>query len=451
MKRSISVLLLALPLAAALVALAYVLLPHLGYSVVFVAEDRSSFTFEPGALTGDEISPLPSPRISRDDSPQEESSEQAAAEVRSLVVLLADGVGFSHLAAARVALAGAGGRLTVERFPVASWHTTFSAEGMYTDSAAGATALATGVLTTPGFLSVDPDGRPVPTLMEEALAAGKSAAVVTDSYLWDASPAAWLVHHDDRRDYDEVARQMAASEVNLAVGEARRDEEGSDDLAARLDAFRDAGYAVARTLDEVEDVDELDEPGSDRQVVLLPPGSVADPDAAPELADLVDAALERLTRNPEGFVLFVETEEVDSGAHNGDLDRVIRGLGSLDAAARRVVDYATGRDDVLVVFTGDHETGGLALANSRAGEALVPMWAWGYHTATPVPLLAWGPGAERLMGVHQNAEVGRILRRLLSPAGETAPATGRAPAEAAGAPGPAPGPGASAPAAPAGG
>ena len=123
-----------------------------------------------------------------------------------------------------------------------------------------------------------------------------------------------------------------------------------------------------------------------------------------------------MTQDADGFVLFVETEEVDSGAHNNDLDRVIRGLGALDAVARRVLEVVGDRGDTLVGFTGDHETGGLALANSKDGEALQPMWAWGHHTGAPVPLLAWGAGAEALSGVHDNAQIGRILRSLMASA-----------------------------------
>ena len=400
--RFLKLTLLAVALGSVLLALAYFGLTRSGWDVEVRPPTESSFVFRADSDVADSgvYAPMSTQPVEDDGSPRP----------KNLVVLLADGLGFPHLVAARTGLVGAKGRLQVERFPVASWHTTFSADGMYTDSAAGATALATGVLTTPGSLAVDADGQPVPTIMEDALAAGKSVAVITDSYLWDASPAAWLVHHETRRDYDEIARQMAESGVSIAFGETRGEEEEA--LAPLLQPFRDAGFDM---LLQPEDFERPWKGGQPR-MSAFPPGSIADPDISPNLVDLADFALYRMMRDPEGFVLFVETEEVDSGAHNGDLDRVIRGLGALDEAARRILKVVGERDDTLVVFTGDHETGGLALANSGDGEPLKPMWAWGYHTGAPVPLLAWGAGAERLAGVHDNAEVGRILRELMTPA-----------------------------------
>lgn len=401
MKRLLFISSLSVLLALLLVALAFVVLPRAGWDVDVRPSTESAFTFR---ADGDPaVSPDPAFTWATSDD------EGDSPGPTNLVVLLADGLGFPHLVAARTGLVGAKGRLQVERFPVASWHTTFSPNGMYTDSAAGATALATGVLTTPGSLSVDADGRPVPTIMEDALAAGKSVAVVTDSYLWDASPAAWLVHHDTRRAYGEIARQIAESGVHIAFGETRGEDEEA--LALRLQPFRDAGFDM---LLQPEDFERPWKGGQPR-MSAFPPGTIADPDVSPNLVDLADFALYRMLRNPDGFVLFVETEEVDSGAHNGDLDRVIRGLGALDEVARRIFEVLGERNDTLVVFTGDHETGGLALGNSNDGEPLKPMWAWGYHTGAPVPLLAWGAGAERLAGVHDNAEVGRILRSLMTP------------------------------------
>lgn len=411
MRVSLRIFLISLALACVLLALAVSVLPWLGYELTLRPENGIEAralmvlgTMDDGTMGGD---------AAEDPGAAGHTLVQPTTEdgrPTNLVILLADGVGFPHLTAARAALAGARGKLTVERFPITSWHTTFNLESTYTDSAAGATALSAGVETLPGGLAVDAEGRAVATVMEEAMERGQSVAVVTDSYLWDASPAAFLAHQTSRREYDDIARQMAASGVDLAFGEARSRDESSVEL--RIGPFRQAGYRVVRSGNELELSAAV---GSGEPVLgLFGTGEIADPDAVPELVGLVSLALDRLAKNPDGFVLFVESEEIDSGAHNGDLDRVVDGLGALDAVARRVVDFARDRDDTLVVFTGDHETGGLALAHSHDDEPLRAMWAWGHHTWAPVPVLAWGPGAEQLMGVRSSAEVGQILRRLMA-------------------------------------
>ena len=78
----------------------------------------------------------------------------ADAEVRNVIWLFADGIGLTHVVAARSELVGLNGRLTFERMPVTGWFTTHEAASLITDSAASATALATGVKTELGALSV---------------------------------------------------------------------------------------------------------------------------------------------------------------------------------------------------------------------------------------------------------------------------------------------------------
>ncbi|HET9622645.1 MAG TPA: alkaline phosphatase, partial [Kofleriaceae bacterium] len=89
---------------------------------------------------------------------------------------------------------------------------------LVTDSAAGGTALATGVQTRPRMLAVDPDGRRVATLVEVAAHAGRATGVVTTADLTDATPAAFLSHVVDRGDAKAIAAQEAAAPPTIAIG-----------------------------------------------------------------------------------------------------------------------------------------------------------------------------------------------------------------------------------------
>lgn len=348
--------------------------------------------------------------------PAEDAEATAAAGLerpRSAVIFLADGMGFAQLVAARAALVGMEGRLTMERFPVTAWHTTHSPDGLYADSASGATAISTGEKTLPSYLGVDADEEPLETLFEKVMASGKSTALVTDSYLWDASPSAFYAHRPGRRDLDGIVQDLAASGVLFAGGEE------SPWGEVNLDPLRDAGYHL------LEDAGGLAELPDGPVVVHLESGSIPDPERPPSLEELALAALGRVMDDPDGFVLFVETEETDSGAHNNDLDRVIAGLASLDRTVEAVLERLDDRDDVLFLVTADHETGGLALGDADPGEPLRAHWPSEHHTAGAVPLLAYGPGAAAFGGVLENDQVGRILRSLLVPP-DAAPVMDRA-------------------------
>jgi len=341
-----------------------------------------------------------------------ESPEQGDVEVKNVVFLLADGLGFPHLLAARAALVGVEGRLELERMPVSGWLTTHTASRLVTDSAASATALGSGFKTDSGVVGLDPSGEELRSAAEAARGSGRSVGLITDSYLFDASPAAFSAHVESRHDYPEVVAGMADSGIELLVGELPSRSEHPEEAERVVTAFADAGYAVARDLPELRRLAPAGEPVAG----LFRYTSITRDPEDPSLEQLAEVALERLSADPEGFFLLVETEETDSGAHDHDLGRVIDGVAALDAVARTVLDFARRDGRTLVVFTADHETGGLLLLGGEAGEPMGIAWGTHYHTASPVPLLAYGPGAERLAGVRDNTDVGELLVELMSAA-----------------------------------
>lgn len=333
------------------------------------------------------------------------------ARVRNVVLLVGDGMGFSQMAATRLAYLGPDGRLAMERFPVSSWVWTYAAGTLLTDSAAAATALASGFKTLPGALGVSPRGRPHPTLAEAALGRGLGVGLVTTTAIVDATPAAFASHVASRREITAVADQMAASGIELLIGEGA--DPGSprelELMRALIGRFRERGYRSATTWEELQAA----VGGGGRVLGMLPGGSIADPETAPALVDLFDLAVDRLEASPDGFFLLVESEEPDTGGHRGDLPRVAAGIWELDRVARRAAELARRRGDTLVLVTADHETGALVLPGGEAGEPLPHRWYSAGHTAAPVPLLAYGPGAGRFSGVLDNTEVPRILADLL--------------------------------------
>ncbi|MEM7050265.1 MAG: hypothetical protein AAF604_11435 [Acidobacteriota bacterium] len=80
-----------------------------------------------------------------------------------------------------------------------------------------------------------------------------------------------------------------------------------------------------------------------------------------------------------------------------------------------VLDFTETDEETLLVFTSDHETGGLALsAGDRTNSTLRALWPTDDHTGVPVPLLATGPGSERFVGSFATRQVGAFLLDILS-------------------------------------
>lgn len=117
-------------------------------------------------------------------------TDREAPRAKSVILLVGDGMGQAHRLAGQLVSRGTSGRLAMDRLPIAGLMGTVSADPdtFVTDSAAAATAMATGVKTVNGAVAVDPNGRPVSSILELAKRAGKSAGLITTCQITDATP-----------------------------------------------------------------------------------------------------------------------------------------------------------------------------------------------------------------------------------------------------------------------
>ncbi len=332
---------------------------------------------------------------------------------RNLVLLIGDGMGLAHVTTARLALAGPDGTLAMDGMPVTGLVRTSPTDAVVTDSAAAATALATGTRTRNGRIGSDPDGRPLTTLLEAAAGAGRATGLVVTSTITHATPASFAAHAEDRADEGSIAVQLVGSGVDVLVGGGRAwFQPGSTPGSRRTDdrdllaAAAAAGYTVVAT--EAE----LAAATGPRILGLLAPEGIRTGAAdAPALPSLTRAVLDRLAAAPRGFVLMVEGSQIDWAGHANDLPALVDRMREFDATVAVALAFARERGDTLVVVTADHETGGLAVTGG-APPAVAPApaaWSTHSHTAQDVPLYAEGPGAARFTGSVDNAEVGRRL------------------------------------------
>lgn len=342
--------------------------------------------------------------LAQGEAPSRLPAPEPGGRPKNAVVMIADGLGFAGIEASRLLNRGIGGHLQLDRFPVAGFSTTRSAIDVVTDSGAGATAIATGKKTLNGRLGVDAGGKPLRTLAELAKAQGKAVGLITDSYMWDATPGGFAVHQANRRKYLDIALELAGRDFDLLIGcETRRVEEDDDDQGPIVQKFLAQGYQVGR------DLDWLAKAGPRKALALLAGGTLSPQEGASQLPLAVALAIARLEQDPEGYFLLIESEETDSGGHDNIIEQVARGVEALDGSLEKVFAAAERGGETLVVFTADHETGGLAILGGKEGKPLEYRFTTDGHNAEPVPLLAYGPGAERFAGSHDNTEVGKDL------------------------------------------
>ena len=105
-------------------------------------------------------------------------------KTKNVILFIGDGMGFEQVKAAGIYAFGESGTLSFESFPYTGSISTNNAEGKTTDSAAAATAMATGVKVLNGVISMEipGSGRPMETIMEHYKAMGKWTGFVTSYF-----------------------------------------------------------------------------------------------------------------------------------------------------------------------------------------------------------------------------------------------------------------------------
>ncbi|WP_410651481.1 alkaline phosphatase [Amycolatopsis sp. cmx-4-54] len=369
-----------------------------------------------------------------------------ARSARNIIYLQGDGLGLGQRDLLRLALKGKNGRLAMDGLAVTGLVRTSSddPDEIVTDSAAAATALATGHKTRNGAVGVDSRGRPLETILERAKRAGKSTGLVTTAQVTGASPAAFAAHVPSRDSQSDIAKQYIENsrpDVLLGGGEDwwypkgnpglwpdKPGEESRSPYGNLVERAQRTGYTYVR------DGDELRNTRANRILGLFANEDMVDygPDGvgkyAPRvpLQQMARKALDTLSKNPRGFFLFLEEEGTDGMSHENNAHGVIDAGRALDATVAEVMRFVRAHPDTLVIIGGDHETGGLAIENYDASDTdpdqdgpfdipgsklrFTVDWTTHDHTGSDTPVTAEGPGSTRLGGTVENTDVHWVMR-----------------------------------------
>ena len=318
---------------------------------------------------------------------------------KNVILLIGDGMGFEQVTAANCYN---GGALSFESLPYQGEVTTFSASSSVTDSAASATAMATGhkVYNDVVSMAYPGGGGELETVLEYSRDRGKSTGLVTTTYMTHATPACFGAHEPNRDNTTQIAGDyLNQTRPNVLFGG------GANGLTWA--AAGAAGYDVVTTAAQLQ---ALDTDAETRVAGLF--GSTHLPYEfdglrnLPHLSEMTEVALDILDNDPDGFFLMVEGGRIDHACHDNDIVRSIHETLEFSVATQRVLDWAAGRTDTMVLVTADHETGGLAvLEDNGPGNYPAVSWSSTNHTGANVPIYAWGANAELVGGVMDNTDL----------------------------------------------
>ena len=132
-------------------------------------------------------------------------------KAKNIILAIADGAGLNHITVSRLAIGGPNHKLYIDQLPINGTSTTHAYENLITDSAAAATAWATGNKTKNRYLSVDKDKKNLTTIFEMLDKKGYLKGIVATSSVTHATPAAFYAHIDSRYKEKEIAKQLLNS------------------------------------------------------------------------------------------------------------------------------------------------------------------------------------------------------------------------------------------------
>ncbi|MEM1117894.1 MAG: alkaline phosphatase [Bacteroidota bacterium] len=310
--------------------------------------------------------PAPAPPPDRPVTLDDQAPKRADTP-QNVILMIADGFG---PASATLGAAAKGAPLAFDSLLVGSVETS-ATDNRVTDSAAGATAFACGIKTYNGAIAVDTLGLPCRTLLEAAEDRGMVSGLVATSRITHATPASFATHVLARSQEAEIARQLAASEVDLLFGGGRRffTERPLGDASADTDLLRPltevmttSGWSVA-----------VDAAGYDAIAALPAAAFLAESHLAyevdrdetdePSIAEMTQKAIDLLAAEAgeAGFFLMVEGSRIDHAGHGNDPAGHLGDILAYDEAVAVALAFAAADGNTLVVSTSDHETGGMTL------------------------------------------------------------------------------------------
>lgn len=320
---------------------------------------------------------------------------------KNIILLIGDGMGLGQISAA---MYQNNGSLYMENAKHIGLIKTHSASSIITDSAAGATAFATGKKTYNKSINMDMDSLPLKpityTLMEKDIKTG----IVCTSSVTHATPACFYGNQINRYGFnEELAEQFVKSNINVLIGGGESYFNKRSDRKNLIDSLKNKNYVI------IDSIIDKTPPNTEKLINFCAP---KEPISKIEgRGDFLRLATEKAisvlnTKNKHGFFLMIEGSQIDWGGHDNNSNYIISETLDFDSAINSAINFATENKETLVIITADHETGGYGITGrNKKTRELKTEFLNDDHTATMVPIFAFGPGSENFIGTYENTDL----------------------------------------------
>tara|TARA_R110001632_G_scaffold64960_13_gene154256 strand:- start:4652 stop:5782 length:1131 start_codon:yes stop_codon:yes gene_type:complete len=341
-----------------------------------------------------------------------DAEEKLPLKAKNVILLIGDGTGLSQISSAFYFKKTSP---NYARFKNIGLIMTSSSREDITDSAAGATAFASGIKTYNGAIGIADDSTKVKNLVEIVSTQQIKTGVISTSSIQHATPASFYAHVINRGLYEDIAADMVVSDIDFFAGGGTKFFNKRKDGKNLLEDLKTKGFGIDTTgLGDFSSIKQYSKMGYLLAENHMDPAAKGRGDFLPKATELGIQFLNKDSDNSSFFVM-IEGSQVDWGGHANDADYLISELIDFDDAIGKALDFAEKDGNTLVIVTADHETGGFTLASTlkknKEGKSysdyneITGTFSTKGHSATLVPVFAYGPGAEIFSGVYENTEI----------------------------------------------
>ncbi len=366
------------------------------------------------------------------------SEAKKIAKPKNVILLIGDGMGIGHVSAYYLANTNS----SFAKFKKVGLVSTYAYGNEFvTDSAAGGTAISTGSKTRNGFIAMSPDGQYLETVSEVAKKNGKANGIVVTCTVTHATPAVFYAHVTSRTNENEIATFLTneiidfiaggglsyflskgskvSSVTNISTNEVESEYSKMYPSATPnqeidlLGIMASKGYAIITNYNEFKN---LDTKTFKKVLALLEPNHLPSAINGRQISEgeMLEKALEVLSKNKKGFFIMVEGSQIDWESHGNNAKGIIAEMRSFDSAINVALEFAKTNKETLVIVTSDHETGGVGIIGGVVNKSTTLRFVSKDHTAELVPIFSYGPGSELFEGIMDNTYIGQTLKKLVS-------------------------------------
>jgi len=331
---------------------------------------------------------------------------------KNIILFIGDGMGLSQIS---TQVLSSKKKTVFESFKHIGLIKTHSGSSLITDSGASATAMATGIKTYNNAIGLNLDSLPIRNLFELAAMNNYSSGILVTSPLTHATPASFFAHTKHRINKEDIALQLSRLNIDLLIGGGREsffDREMDDKNL--LDTLINNGYKIIdNSADKLPELGTLD---IDEKLIyfasdFFPAGAITGRMYLPFYCEKAPPFLSK--KNTAGFIFVVESSQLDISLHSNSTLEFKSEMNDAEQAIQELLDFVKKDNNTLLLVTADHETGGLAIEGGKLGKKLQMDYTTNGHTASMVPIFAYGPGAKNFKGIYENTEIFEKIVELL--------------------------------------